>query len=90
MVCETPETVNFAIKLIGGPSHSRKSVKSDRDMMRSKEGARMVRRRIKDGSPTAKSAPHTTPDDVTGVDEHRPSYVIDSANTTVSTPLSPR
>ena len=66
MVCETQETVNFAIKLIGGSSHSRKgvkSVKSDRDMMRSKEGARMVRRGTKDGSPAAKSAPHTTPDE---------------------------
>ena len=69
MVCETQETVNFGIKLIGGSSHSRKSVesvksvKSDRDMMRSKEGALMVRRGIKDGSPAAKSAPHTTPDE---------------------------
>ena len=63
MVCETPETVNFEIKLTGGPSHSRKSMKSDRDMMRSKEGARMVRRGIKGGRLTAESAPRTTPDE---------------------------
>ena len=63
MVCKTLEAVIFAIKLIGGSSHSRESVKRDRDMMRSKEGARMVRRGIKDGSPAAKSAPHTTPDE---------------------------
>ena len=52
----------FAIKLIGGPSHW-KSVKSDRNTMPSKDGARIVRLGIKGGSPAAKSAPHTTPDE---------------------------
>ena len=36
------------------------------------------------------TARRSTPDDVTGADEQRPSYVIDSANTTLATPLPPR
>ena len=36
------------------------------------------------------TAQRSTPDDVTGADEQRPSYVIDSANTTVATQIPPR
>ena len=63
----------------------------------------MVRREAMDGKPPTKCAPHatanewraarrrhSTPDDVTGADDQRPSYVINRANKTAASPLPPR